>query len=345
MSEQDKKSGNSSDEIDLRELFQAIGNFFRNIFINIMLLFVSLKNATLRNIKLIFALGILGGIVGITLNYTSIDYYKSSMIVKSKYFSTILMKSTIGKLNALSDERNFKELAKALKIEADLSEQIRSVSFEAYITEEDALELEIFKEKLLSEMKDEDEMIEKYIDTLKTESRSTYKINVEIYNSSSIDALELPIINYLKQNPYIAKRLEIDEENLQLEKQNLEEELLKLDSLKKLIFRNFDFLASKGKSGSNNVILSDEQITNPIEVFNESKQQYRDYLKVKRELFLNESFELVDGFTAYSRPESPDLLKWGFYSGLVGLGLAYLIIMLIAFNNYLRRIERENSKA
>jgi hypothetical protein len=54
---------------------------------------------------------------------------------------------------------------------------------------------------------------------------------------------------------------------------------------------------------------------------------------------------LVDGFTTYAKPESPGLLKWGFFSGLVGLGVAYIIIILIAFNRYLTKVEQENRAA
>ena len=344
MAEVEKNNTGSSDEIDLKELFQAIGNFFKSIFINIMLFFVSIRNATLKNIKLIIICGVLGGLAGIALNYVSQDYYKSSMVLKSSYLSGRLMESAIDKLDALSDEDNYQQLANTLKIDLELARKIRGFSYEPFVSEDEVVQLEVFKEQLRAQIDDE-ETIEKFIDKLRSENRNTYRIMVEVFDNSIIEKLEQPLLNYFQKNPYVSKRLEIERTNLLLEEKNTKEELAKLDSLKQLIFKNFNYMASRTKGGSNNVILSDEQMTNPIDVFNASRRQYEDLLRINRSLYIQDSFELVDGFTTYAKPESPGLLRWGFFSGLVGLGVGYIIIILIAFNRYLTKVEQENRAA
>ncbi len=341
MAEENRNNNGSSDEIDLRELFSAIGNFFRNIFLNVMLLFVSIKNATIKNIALIVVGGVIGGLTGIALNFVSVDYYKSSMVLRSEYLSGRLMESAIQKLDALSSEENYLQLGNALKIPPTLAKEIRGFTYEPFVSEDEIVELEVFREQLRAQVKDE-ETREKFVETLKSENRNTYKIVVEVYNNSIIDSIQQPLLDYFRKNPYVAKRIEIEQKNLLLEEENLKQELQKLDSLKNLIFKNFNFLADRTKGGSNNVILSDEQMANPIEVFTASREQYQELLEIKEKIYIEESFELIDGFTTYAKPESPSLLKWGFYSGLVGIAIAYIIIILIAFNKYLSRIEREN---
>jgi hypothetical protein len=73
----------NNDEIDLKELFRAIGGFFKSIFTGFMMFFVNIKNATTKNIRLIVLLGFLGGLIGIILNYVTVDYYKSSLVLYS----------------------------------------------------------------------------------------------------------------------------------------------------------------------------------------------------------------------------------------------------------------------
>lgn len=104
-------------------------------------------------------------------------------------------------------------------------------------------------------------------------------------------------------------------------------------------------VGERDRDGSNNVILADEQTTNPISVFNESRKAYAKKLEIQRELYLTPQFELIDGFTVYSQPASPGLIKLGFYGGLSGLGLAAIIIILSLFLQYLDKIEEKTRQA
>ncbi|MFT4733072.1 MAG: hypothetical protein ACI9K1_000020 [Arcticibacterium sp.] len=344
MSENDKQTnGTNNDEIDLKELFNAIGNFFKSIFISIMMFFVHFKNATVKNSKLIILFGFLGGFAGIALNYASEDYYKSSLVLRSTHLTGRLMESSIEKLNQLSEEEDHAQLAIVLKISPELADQIKAFSYEPFVSEDEVVSLEVFKEQLRAEIED-DETIEIFIDKLKSENRNTYRIFIEVFDNNIIDQIQAPLLSYFSTNTYVKKRLEITKRNLELEKQNITEELVRLDSLKVLIFKNFDMLSNKGRAGSNNVILSDENMANPIDVINQSRAKYNDILRINSRLFLGADFELIDGFVAYSTPDSPSLIKFGFFSGLTGLGIAYIIIVLLSFNTYLNRIEKDQRK-
>ncbi|ADR22467.1 hypothetical protein MATR_36870 [Marivirga tractuosa] len=346
MSEVDKtqKPNNSSDEIDLRELFTAIGNFFSNIFLNIILFIVAIKNAILNNIKLIVILGLLGGIGGIIVHFVTPDIYKSSILLRSTYLSGRLMESSIDKLDLLTKEDNRTQLAKVLKIDTATANNIIAFSYEPFVSEEEVIELEIFKEQLRGEIEDE-EVINRFVERLSMDNKSTYRIFVEVLDRSIINDLEEPLLNYFKENPFVSKRLKIQEQNLKLEAENIEGELAELDSLKEILFKNFRTLGERDRDGSNNVILADEQTTNPISVFNESRKAYEKKLDIQRQLFLEPQFELIDGFTVYSQPASAGLIKLGFYGGLTGLGIAGIIIALSLFLQYLDKIEQKTRQA
>ncbi len=343
MSEENLKqnNNNNSDEIDLRQLFAAIGDFFKNIFIGFILIIVGIKNATIKYFQIIFLFVVLGGLIGIALNFYLPDYYTSSMLLQSKHASGRLMENSVDKLNQLCEEQNYSELANMLKIDSSAAANLKGFNYEPFVSEEEIVELEVLKEQLKSEIKDE-VVINKFVERLKNENKATYRIFVQVYNNKKLSRLEEPLLNYFKGSDYVAKRIEIETQILKLKEQNIQEEIQKLDSLKTLLLKNFNLYAERTRSGSNNVIMNDDQLDDPMNIFNESRKQNDELLRVREELYLTPSFELIDGFTVFSKPDSPGLLKLGFYSCLYGLLVAYIIILLIFFNKYLNSVEEKN---
>ncbi|MBK6265918.1 hypothetical protein JKA74_12820 [Marivirga sp. S37H4] len=345
MSEEEKKQNNSnnSDEIDLRQLFSSIGDFFKSIFVGFIMLIVAFKNATIKYFKIIFLFVVLGGLIGIALKYVLPDYYTSSMLLRSSYSTVKLTESSIEKLDQLCQEGNYEGLATKLNIDTAVAKNIKGFSYEPFVSEAEIVELEILKEQLKSEIENE-EVIERFVEKLKNENKSTYRIFVQVYDSKNLGSLEEPLIDYFRNSQYISKRLQIEKENLILKERNIDEELQKLDSLRELVIKNYDNLAERNRTGSNNIIMKDEQLIDPLSIINKRDQLYQEKLRIQQQLYLTPSFELIDGFTVFSKPDSPGLLKIGFYSCLYGLLIAYVIIMLIYFNKYLNSVEELEKK-
>ncbi len=343
MADENIKQNNhdNSDEIDLRQLFAAIGDFFKSIFIGFILIIVGIKNATIKYFQIIFLFVILGGIIGIALNFYLPDYYTSSMLLQSKHASGRLMENSVQKLDQLCSERNYAQLAEILKVDSSAAANLKGFSYEPFVSEEEIVELEVLKEQLKSEIKDE-VVINKFVEKLKNENKATYRIFVQVYNNNKLNKLEGPLLNYFKGSDYVSKRIAIEKENLKLKEKSIEEEIQKLDSLKTLLLKNFNLYAERTRAGSNNVIMNDDQLADPMNIFEQSRKQNDELIKVREELYLTPSFELIDGFTVFSRPDSPSLLKLGFYSCLYGLLVAYIIILLIFFNRYLNSVEEKD---
>ncbi len=345
MSEEQNKQNNNngSDEIDLRQLFSSIGDFFKNIFLGFIMLIVGIKNATITYFKIIFLFVVLAGLIGIALKYVLPDYYTSSMLLNNKHSTGKLTESSVEKLDLLCQEQNYAQLVKTLNIDTSVAKNLKSFYYEPFVSEEEIVELEVLKEQLKSEI-DNEEVINKFVEKLKNENKSTYRIFVQVFDNADLAVLEKPLLNYFRNSQYISKRLEIEIENLKREEQNIEEELNKLDSLKKLVIKNYARYDERSRTGSNNVIMNDDQVIDPMSIFDKSQLLYQKKLEIQEELYLTSSFELIDGFTVFSKPDSPSLLKIGFYSCLIGLGIAYVIILLIYFNKYLNKVEAERNK-
>ena len=338
---ENQKQVSNSDEIDLGVLFSKIGDFFRNIGLGIMRFLAVLRRIPFENKRLfigLMALGLVGGI-----SYSSFlkkDLYSTTMILSSDYLNNRIAENSIDKLNLLAEEDEKKGLAKVLQISDSLAENIEDFTIKPFVAEADLVELEVLKEQLknsLTENKNE-KIIQQVIQRIEIENRHAFEITVRVTNPTVVKELETALVNYFRNNDYLKKRVEITKSNLIARKQKLIQESHKLDSLKAVIYDNYQNMAAQSRQGSNNVILSDKAVTNPIEIFNQDINLYNEIQSIDRRLYLQNDFEVVDGFTEFSKPSSDGPLLTTAYAILIAIGLGYLFIALSGFNKYLEKL-------
>lgn len=331
----------STDEIDLSQLFSKIGDFFINIGLGIMRFLALLRRIPLEN-KLLFTVVITMCIIaGFSYSrFIKKKFYESTMILSSDYLNKRLVDNTIDKLNLLSGEANKHGLAKILNISDALADNIVRFDAKPFIAEKDLIELEVLKEQLKNAQAEakNGKVIEQVIKRIEIENRHAFELTVRTYNPTVIDTLQTALVKFFKNNEYIKRRTDINKSNLLEKKTKLTHDLQKLDSLKFIIYDNYKNMAAQSKQGSNNVILSDKSVTNPIEVYSQDLIMYDQLQDINKQIYLQSDFEVVDGFTEFSEPSSASLRKIISISILIGIGLAYITVALSAFDKYLASI-------
>jgi hypothetical protein len=340
MSETQNQPRKQEDEIDLRQLFSAIGDFFSGIGKTVINSVIKVRRRSFEYKWLILVLVIAGISLGLIYNNVRQPVYSSSMLISSDYFNGRIIDNSIEKLNLLSAEEDKVGLAAALGI--DQSVALNIVEFEAnpFISEDDRVEMEVLKQKLKELDLDEAE-INKIISRIEIENKNTFQIIVNVNKSDIISGLEPAIVNYFKNSDYIKNRVVSREQKLKGRLTKLERENLKLDSLKNAMIQVYESMAKKSPQGSDNLYIGDQYSSNPMQVFSEDLRINNELLGIKEELFLKRDFEIVDGLTVFRKPVSAGLLKTIVYSTLISLGIAYILIILISINKYLSKIESE----
>lgn len=329
---------NSSDEIDLGQLFSKIGDFFIQIGLGIMRFFALLRRIPLENKPLFIVVIIISVIAGFSYSrFIKKKFYESTMILSSDYLNKRLVDNTIEKLDLLASEENKHGLAKVLNISDSLAGNIVEFTAKPFIAEKDLIEMEVLKEQLKNAQANakNEKVIEQVVKRIDIENRHAFEITVRTYNPTLIGELQKALVNHFRNNEYIRRRIEINKTNLLEKKTKLFHDLQKLDSLKFIIFDNYKSMAAQSRQGSNNVILSDKSVTNPIEIYNQDLNLYNELQDINEEIYLQSDFEVVDGFTEFSEPSSASLRKIISVSILIGIGLAYLTVALSAFDRYL----------
>jgi len=262
------------------------------------------------------------------------------MILSSNYLNKRLVDNTIEKLNLLANEENKHGLAKALNISDSLAKNIVEFKAKPFIEETDLIELEVLKEQLRNAQAESKngKVIEQVIQRIEIENRHAFEITVRTYNPSVIETLQTALVSFFKDNEYIKRRIEVNQRNLLEKRTKLTHDLQKLDSLKFIIYDNYRNMAAQSKQGSNNVILSDKSVTNPIEVYTQDLDLYNQLQNINRQIYIRSDFEVVDGFTEFSEPASASLKINIAISILIGIAVAYLIVVFTAFNKYLANL-------
>lgn len=331
-----------SDEIDLGQLFAKIGDFFRSIGIGIIRFLSVIRNTPLNNKLLFVSLIVASGALGFVYSsFLKKKFYESTMILSSNYLNKRIVDSSIEKLNLLAEEESSRGLAKALNISDSLAANIVNFKFKPFVSEVEIVELEVLKEQLKNAQVNSknEKVIEQVLNRIEIENRHAFEFTVRTYNPTVIKPLQDALVNYFKSNDYIQKRIEINKSALTNKLVKLKKESSKLDSLKRVIYANYQTMAEQSRQGSNNVILSDKAVTNPIEIYTQDMSLYDQIQSAERQLYIQPDFEVIDGFTEFSEPSSASRTKIIAIAVLIGFGLAYLIVALRQFDRYLASVK------
>lgn len=329
------------DEIDLRKLFQAIGNFFINIGRSFVRLIIAIRRVTFNYKVLLIAAAVVGLLAGVAANQFLKPYYKTSMLLRSGYLNAKLVDNSLTKLNLLTEEEEKSGLAKVLGISEEVAENIVEFEFEPFVAEADVVEIELLKQKL-EDLQVETQDIDRVIRQIDIENRNTFMISVLVNDVTIIENLEEALVSYFRDNPFVANRIKTNRERLEQLIAKLTNDVAMLDSLKTAYNLNLKLQAEKpGSDATNNVYLGESGAVNPVTVYYQGINLFEQLQNNKRTLELGSDFEVVDGFTTFSKPESPGLLKSMVIGAGILLGLAYLLIILVEVNKYLNRVEKE----
>jgi hypothetical protein len=340
MENQNQQNQPQPSEVDLGQVFARVGEFFTNtIFFGITRFLAVLRNTPVKHKGLFTALVVLGGAFGFLYSFSlKKKFYDSTMILSSDYLNKRIIDSSIEKLNLLAEEESPTGLAHALKVSDSLAKNIDKFDAKPFVSEVEVVELEVLKEQIKSAQLKNQDIADKLIRKIQIENQHAFEFTIRTYSPTAIRPLQDALVNYFKNNDYIKKRIQINRSNLVARKEKLQRDSGKLDSLKKVIYSNYKTMAEQSRQGSNNVILSDKAVTNPVEIYTQDLYLYNQLQQVERDVFLQPDFEVVDGFTEFSEPASAGRTKIIVTAMLIGFAFGYVVIAMREFNKYLSTI-------
>lgn len=150
-----------------------------------------------------------------------------------------------------------------------------------------------------------------------TNDTSPFKVIIEAYDPTVYDSIQSKIINYLEKNEYSVIRKNAELNYIEGYEQRINKVLKDLDTLKKVTNLNL----MKIKSNENGLTID---AIDPVKISEAELKFYESKLKLLQLKDLNNSFEMLKGFTPTNNPSN---LSWVYYiliSGFVGLILSVI---------------------
>lgn len=336
---------NNEKELDLRDVFSAIGRFFTNSINafkrNILhtLLFVK------RHKKIIGSITILGIVLGLCYSILGKPYYTATMAVKSNdsYLEKNIFTKILEELNTMCDEEDYNELARILNISVEHASAIRSFELEE---EKEVANLGSYYAKymkILSTIADEDKREEMLQTFIKSEKDNIYYISVSVYNDSILPLLNEPFAKLINANPYFVRKREINQTAMEFNEQKIYDELLKLDSLKKTLTEAIQRQEKYIKSGSNNVILGEQQLYNPLPVYDKYISLYGEAIALKKQILLNEfTMDVLSGFVKLAKNTRLNPILSALLGAGIGFGSGILLTLFLIGLQRFNALEEKN---
>ena len=252
MAENNIPNNNSSDEIDLGQLFQMIGNGFNRIFRSFLRLFLYLK----KNALILFGLVVLGGAIGFGLNLIVDKRMKTEVIVKPNLDSRNYLYEVVDEIQSnikAKDTLFFKDLGILVENLQGFEITVESLGDTRKNAEQGIEYLEILKGFEGSS--------EAISDIVRAEilSKSTlinHKITFYFKNPIIGQDYAKKLMKYINSNEYFVELIEVYTEN---SKERIKQNLELAKQIDGLIASYADKLAEKDKTTTSGTISFDTE--------------------------------------------------------------------------------------
>ncbi len=271
--------------------------------IDLMELFLKLVRVAKKNFTLILSFFIAGTLLGSVYGMFGTKVYESKMMVTSDILTDAYNDKLGENLNDLLKENNLTLISEKLSLSKEESENLVAIKIES-----------AQKEK----------------PSQKEDEKRWFLITAKVLNQEVLNKLETGIANYLENNEFVKVRIEQKKNfNRELIKK-IEKEILTLENFKNKIYEGNFFENNKGN------VMFDPTVVN-VRIIELNKEK----LKYQNDLEIINSIQIVQGFTKFNKPVSPN--KAISLAAGATLGL-FFVGMLIAFKS-IRKVVRMAEEA
>ncbi|NER13261.1 hypothetical protein GWK08_07405 [Leptobacterium flavescens] len=347
----DVQPQNSSEEVDLGQLFKLIGNAFNKFFNFIASIFKGLFHLLILLLLFLqkhfikFAIaGVIGLAIGFYLDLRRGDIYESSMVVEPNFNSVQQLYNNISFYNELAQAQDSTSLAQALKITEREAASIKKVFAESYSDENQKVKLfdDFIRQLDTNTIKVID--FESYLKNFNSLDARFHKITVVSDDNTIAKKVQPEIVSSISANIYFKIQKQTSDENLKLQDSLYNKQSQEIDSLQKL-YRQVMIKTAENPGTGTSINLADNNIAQNREL---ELIKQMDLLK-ENIVELNEEkankaniINVISDFPARGARANSLFKSYKFliFTGFISFTL--LILLLLELNHFLKSYK--NSK-
>ncbi|MCR8667216.1 hypothetical protein NO995_05955 [Aestuariibaculum sp. M13] len=341
----------SSEEVDLGQLFKLIGNAFDRFFKFIASIFKGLFSLVLMLLihfykRFVWYAGavILGVIIGYILDKNTDTLYGANMFIETNFNSTRQVYENIKEFHQLAHEdHDTLELAKRLKITPSEAASLKGFYIEPDIDENRLSEMYSAYFNRLDSVTQIEMNYDKFKSSMNAYNFKIHKIGVASADKALYKKIEKALVKEISYNDYLLELLKVSNDNLKKKDEILIDQVAKTDSLLKEYLKiriNESKKESKLGSGTNlymgdaestSLIVDESRILDKrLDLEAERREINRD--RVEQQNVVN----VLAGFpvTGYDYSTLTDKMK--FKLPIVLLGLTLMTFVLLGISEYIK---------
>ncbi|MFC5047743.1 hypothetical protein ACFSTE_05595 [Aquimarina hainanensis] len=339
---------NSSEEIDLGQLFTLIGNGFHKLFQFIGSVFKSFFHLIILFLQFIrahflkFVIAIIIGIVaGSYWDYKSEKVYRSSMIVEPNFNSAQQLYNNVEFYDELAKQEEFEALAGALKIEVKYAKSIREVKIESF--SDQAQKISQFSEFIqgLDSISQKLVDYEDYLENFNNINSKFHRIHIKSTNPRVAKKCRKQIVRSIEENEYFRLQKRINEQNITLSDSIIERQLLELDSLQRF-YRKVKMIEASKDIGGTNINLAQSKTGELPEValLKKVEELQEDKVELNNEKASTDNIiNVISDFPNKGVLVNDWFTKKKVLLPLACLGLILIFLLLMELNRYLKQYQ------
>lgn len=273
----DNQTQNSnSDEIDLGQLFQLIGNGFKKLFTTLLRLFLYLK----KNALILLLLIIVGIGIGFGLNQISVKEMKTEVIVKPQMESKNYLYDVVNEIQANIEAKNL-EFFQNIGLKRD---DLKALKIEIVPIDDGKLssDNEMKFLELLQSFENTDAVADIVRAELQNKSSFNHRIIFYYKDANKGQLFVENMMEYINSNAYFDGLIEVYRENAET---RIEENKSLLKQVDELISNYSKQMNQKDSyAGADRIVLDNQERINITGLFNLKNNLIRDIEKKKLEL-------------------------------------------------------------
>ena len=347
----DLRNQQPSEEVDLGQLFNAIGKLFDRFFRFIGRIFTAIFGVILlflffiqkHFLKLIGVI-VLGFILGIIIDKNKEPEYVSSMVIEPNFNSVQQLYNNVGFYNELAKAKDSISLAEALNITVSEDSSIRKFLVESYSDENQKIVLfDRFVRSLDSTTKKAIDM-KAYLKNFNSLDARFHTISVKATDNSIAKKIQPAIISSIANNSYFNLQKDISDSNIKLQDSLYKKQITEIDSLQLLYKKVMLKEAERSLQGTNiNLGENGTQTNKEISLLNKMEGLQLDLVKLNKERGDKASIlNVISDFPRKGALEKGFLKSYKFILPISLLILTAFMLLLFSLNKYLKNYKRKS---
>lgn len=336
----DSNNYQNNEEVDLGQLFNAIGrvfdrfiNFITSIFKSIFSVIIQVIKDVVLNFKIIAGVLLIAGILGFVVEKMKKPVYDSEMLVKTYFDSKYQLVTNINYFNALLADKDYPALSKIFKFDEESAKQLVNFEIEpGPETENDRIVQYDRFVKSIDSIRAQEITYDDFIENRDIHSGNLFVIRVESFQKDIFRSLEEGL-NTSFDNAYSSKKMEKRDSMLAIQKQNIEASIEEIKQLQKIYI---DVLEEESQSTKASISLGDgfplqqeKSETKEYQLLNQEIQLRNELRKLEEQkIEENVFFDIISGFQIIGNQTSDILKKYS----LIFPALAFILLVLVYFS-------------